>query len=1056
MMEELRSLLQDEGTPIGVLDDYDTGTGFKYTLSVMSEVNGDLSAEHANDKPGDPLSGNGDRKYKRKVTVLRTNEALSRQVFVRVYRCSDGEVLAETASVLRTLPVEYVPSQVYDVFVLMLENVPGWWVNLSTLAPMFDSILQDLESRDPGLVVRVHYITRLAYGRDPYYRPYINVAAAANTAAGVPFIYLYPGNINPVSFPYFVADNITANKNVDGDTTTSTAYPYSMADQYNHAVRQPDEERMYAEARAAFKAAGQETPEPSWRMLLDRMNGGPGWEADGTSYDYRNAIIINLHGEMLPMPPLRNYSDPAKRPESGTASHHMYRIVSHPENLRVASGGEVRLRVYPFVADPSAFPNSGATFDTGYTPTIVVTSTATSSANVRTALLGNNVRFLPGDATTPYGWRAAFPGAANDYDATVLNSSQTLVTLYNSPIRHAANGNYGLASGSRLYGLEYIPCVVSGTSFSDVFTLANAAGTLAENSATNAKNTARWVIRFPATTLASGLVTFETRLNATLTEGDPDDHPSNISRTYCWVGSTTSVPLSEQSQFIGDPRHMPYADVKASRKYNCYFKDVNGAGYTSFVRDDGFALPSGYGDGSDLNIDAPRFFEVLRKGLLNTTSIMSSINGWSFHYMGLGGEMGVDSANGYAVNACQRPWDLANGGAADVDEISGYGVCTNARIIAHSSDGTMANINWFGLHWIGELYPTMNGLDASAVWTSATAGGNLPTGNAGASVEKKWYFRDNYNDANLEMGTYNAAVLGYAPRKQPGHYGSPAFFDGNMTGSGNQNFNHNSSASNVATITAAGNEISQDFNFILPSPLNATSSAQHRPFSLNSTAFTTDEWSQSSYSLQRSTLSFAETYYDSDASSTTSALIRIAQAGQYGYFQPTGVATQGTFGTSQIGKLALVNVLRGFLAMGAPAVAAGNIPQVPLVSISTPAVTDEFNSPTSINIVWSSTWTRWDGQKYTSAYGATYAGSALTYNVKFTPDGGSHWYFINTTQTAVPGNLDTTKAVSPPLVWNVSNPAAFPQGNYDIRVEAYRSGRGLHFSYHQRRVYIRR
>ena len=805
------------------------------------------------------------------------------------------------------------------------------------------------------------------------------------------------------------------------------------------------------------------------------MNGGPGTEADGSGYDYRNALVINLHGEMVPMPPMRNYSDPAKRPEAGTAAHRMYRIVSHPENIHAASGAEVRLRVYPFVADPNDtadFPNSGATFAAGYTPTIVITSTATNSNTVRTALLqvgvNHNVEFLPGN----YTWRAAVSGGANDYDVSVINSSQTLVTLYNSPIRHAPSGNYGLASTARLYGLEYIPCVVSGTSFSDVFTQPNAAGTLAENSATNAKNTARWVLRFPAGTFADGLVTFETRLNATLTEGYPGSYPSNMSRTYCWVGSTSTVPASEQSQFIGDPRHMPYADVKASLRYNWFFKDVNGGGlgYSSFVPDTGATLWDGFGADTSTPysnhscIDVPRFYEVLRKALLKTTSVMNSINGWSFYYLGIGGEIGVDANNsGYdssvsGMPIMGQPWNPQDSAKRGVDEISEWngasGKITDARIIAHSSDGTTTSTDWFGLFWIGELYPTMNAVDASAQWI---ANGNLRTGDGGFPNNQKRYFRAEYNNGNLSMGSYaNTAVLSYGPRKEPGTFGAPSFFnDTTGTSSSHTNFNH-SSPSNTADLTVAGSAVSQDFNFPLPSPLTSVSN-NHRPFSQTDASAAPTEWDQASYYTQRATETIVETYYDSSNSGmNTSVLLNFTQGSQYGYFQPTGVAPQGTFGTAEIGKLALINVIRGFLTAGVSTTTAANIPQVPLVSISSPAITDEFNSPTSITIIWGSTWTRWDGQNYTSAYSGSYSGPTLTYNVKYTSDAGSHWYFLNTNVPAKEGLLNNSYAVTSPVVWNVSDPAAFPQGNYDVEVEAYRNTRALHYSYHRRQVFIKR
>src|SRR5690606_38590731 len=70
----------------------------------------------------------------------------------------------------------------------------------------------------------------------------------------------------------------------------------------------------------------------------------------------------NLHGELLPAPPLRNYSDPAKLP----SYQPFVRVVTHPEELRTqrpGSGGteteDVRLRVYAYATDPAGVPSDG-------------------------------------------------------------------------------------------------------------------------------------------------------------------------------------------------------------------------------------------------------------------------------------------------------------------------------------------------------------------------------------------------------------------------------------------------------------------------------------------------------------------------------------------------------------------------------------------------------------------------------------------------------------------------------------------------------------------------
>jgi len=65
---------------------------------------------------------------------------------------------------------------VYDVYLIAVENVPGWWLYMDNVVPFVENAMQDLEARHPGLQFRKHWIRELAYGRDMLYRPYVNLA----------------------------------------------------------------------------------------------------------------------------------------------------------------------------------------------------------------------------------------------------------------------------------------------------------------------------------------------------------------------------------------------------------------------------------------------------------------------------------------------------------------------------------------------------------------------------------------------------------------------------------------------------------------------------------------------------------------------------------------------------------------------------------------------------------------------------------------------------------------------------------------------------------------
>src|SRR5205823_5724986 len=107
----------------------------------------------------------------------------------------------------------------------------------------------------------------------------------------------------------------------------------------------------------------------------------------------------------------------------------------------------------------------------------------------------------------------------------------------------------------RLYGLEYIPCPVT-RAWSD-------GKLIGYDTNLEPKNTARWIMELgskPGNRLRKGMYTIETRIGADLTLGSAGNKPMNLSRTYVWVG--INPPVTEEYQFLGDPRHMPYEDLK--------------------------------------------------------------------------------------------------------------------------------------------------------------------------------------------------------------------------------------------------------------------------------------------------------------------------------------------------------------------------------------------------------------------------------------------------------------------------------------------------------------
>lgn len=396
MMEEIRNQVSSNAVEVAVLDnqyadDYYPGTGripkYKFTLTTNAAVRQPPGVSPPSDAETgeDPLSANPIRAngyaFVRHIDIrANTLDANVRQVWVRVYEAapnsgtaSDSSAyppaamakdpakppLAEVFGMVHSLGAANRPSQVMDLYLIALENVPGWWSRTSNLIPLMQSSLVSLQARNPGLKIRSHWIRRMSFGRDLEYTPETNSAKSATVTAAFTQTYVYPGMVNYDDGQdfYYLPSWFQGRIILDGTLTQNMRYP--IADQFNHAMRYPDEVTLYNTMSKVAANAGQDPPEISYRMLLELMA--------NNSTEVRNAIIINLHGEMVPVVPLRNYSDPAKDPAwyytervaapySKTAR--AFRAVTHPERLyystTIAGHGDPAVNVYAFDALPPA------------------------------------------------------------------------------------------------------------------------------------------------------------------------------------------------------------------------------------------------------------------------------------------------------------------------------------------------------------------------------------------------------------------------------------------------------------------------------------------------------------------------------------------------------------------------------------------------------------------------------------------------------------------------------------------------------------------------------
>jgi hypothetical protein len=882
ILAELQSYVnRTEDAAANSLDIFDDGASHNLTLTIAEDSGGPVAPDH-------PLSGNTKRMeewaWSRRITVKPfsgLNNRNVRYVTVRVYKRrakggEDWEILADLSGVVNSVGSSYPTTQEYDVYLLALENIPGWWVHMDAIRPFVESTITDLESRNPGVKFRTHWITKSSYGRNQQYTPWVNYAS--DSTASIQGVYFYPGTMpsGSASTYYYVPENIHARYWMDGTLVNGydavdNAHPYALADKFNHAMRLPEERELF-ERRVAAGLEDESTP--TWRLLLEDMI--------TDSAKFHNAILVNLHGELLPMPAMRNYSDPARSP----VDIPNLRVVTHPEQLRfdrgvdAVSSEDVVLRVYAYWTDPSA---TAENFTDGKPIVLQLMNMdltkeingAAGTTTLKIESLRGGVDIGDGDFRYyPFANASTAPSQPREmyYECKYVDETATggerytLIYLHNTPTITPTYGTspnlQGLDASRRLYGQEYIPCSCeSANDFSQDLA--------SELSSHLPRNTARWRITIPKVALdgashTTGLVEGQdyrlevrTRIDTDLETGASYPvvkEPENLSKTYVWwVADPESVPFTERAQFIGDPRHCPYADLKHgtgdySDGYNWYHDnfDYGGNAQSLWPGFDGGRIRDRW-EGR-IEIDYPRFAQVIRHALVESEAIYTTLTGWSYYYIGIGNEIGYDSSNGYSSSIPVNLEPYGSSGWSYIDNISGGG---NSAYRYQKVIREGGGQPWWGLHWLGELYPD----SAHGTWE---AFGNLKSGNSAGT-----FYRDQRYDvtANLPYGTrlYNAY-------RRTAAEGCTSIFN---IGSSSSTFHHRSRDGQTGYLENAGLELAANYNFPLP-----TTTKISRPFSIAAsfTGGVGDEWN---YTAQypRFSASVEQTYYRHSDGSLGSALI---------------------------------------------------------------------------------------------------------------------------------------------------------------------------------------
>ena len=1092
----------DAAVDLDVLDD---GISTKSPLTIQEENGLLVTADH-------PVSGNyrrdGNWLWSRRITVqpfLGLNNRNVRYVTVRIFkrdRAGNESPMADLSAVINSAGSAYPTTQVFDVYLLAVENIPGWWVFMDSIKPFVESMITDLENRNPGLEFRTHWITKAAYGRNMAYRPFIN--EAQDSLNPVNEVYYYPGAMpeGSASAYYYVPDNIKARMNLDGEEVNgydadSNPHPYALADFYNHAMRYPDEYALWqarvgdveqreddiADAIAAGIAVPDEltdmSKEPTLRILLDEMNTSP--------EKYKNALVINLHGELIPMPALRNFSDAAKDP----INHPQWRCVTHPEELRTKKGDTgvtdaLRLRMYAYtdypqfysgvdrMSEPMVVEVMGVNLVDSLNPTQLVDEAVLQNLRGGVEVDGTSDYFTFTDAKHvsegPNTAEEMYYTAEYIYDPSNprLAEPRTRIYLYNTPLSCSLVDNKGLANSerARLYQMDYVPSPVdAGPSFStDLFS--NGTGT---------KNTARWTLDLDPSILTSSMfvspdgsaydptgdvqLQVRTRVASNASTGSTDWEiggtmfptmlqPDNLSTTYAWWSdSADDVPMTERVQYNGDPRHLPYKDCFSGGddfpdSYNWYHDRLNNTGeyaQTDFGSINGTYLRNRWED--SMWCDVPRYFQLLRGGLVDSACVYTSLTGFSYYYLGIGNEIGYDDANGYPNSI---PSDLTpHGGSGNgyINSITGQRKCI---LVSSSAFGWNY---WTGFPWLGELYP--DSLASTFFDTSGgTARGNLP---AGTTLDQA--FRYNTQIAYNVSGRMAYGTTLYSNHQRTSTNGCSTFFN---IGTSSSRFRHLFSSGD-ANLTLVGEEVADNYGMTMPSTAPVS-----RPFVLNYSGTGGDHWNYPPYTT-RYTGSLSEIYY-THGLGTGSGLIKLTNpaSSSAGYIVVNGIDKAVEAGTTFIAKWAVLSLAHSFFEVGDTSNSL-RIPQLARVEITSPTDITELNDPSEIQILYGTSWKRWDGLPYTQSGTFAEDESLLEYKITYSNDNGTTWRFVQDDTVATIGELPSSPIhlVSDSAIGSESytwdTPAEnFPEASYLLRIECFRDGAQTHYSWHQTKIFIQR
>ncbi|MFP5503414.1 MAG: hypothetical protein ACLGIN_13075 [Candidatus Sericytochromatia bacterium] len=1006
--------------------------------------------------------------------------------------------LATLTNIFKTPPVIVAPSQLFNVFTMRMDGiVPGKWTNSSYSNPGWfggfeNTAISYLKSANPGLEIVKRDIRLPAYGRDPWYSPLYNTSNTYNFQDGTGYghndtsriplnkVYYLLGNGGPPYSSWEVFQNGPFRKTLTAAGATSEgngtyaptnyaddplAFPFThanqrpIADQFNHALR-------YVEEKEKVEAGSELT----LRYLLDQM----------LEKKRRNVILSNTHGEVFPMIPMRNYSDAARVPremDSTRLRDHFgingvsdsddirdgseVRLVTHPLKLEHAQTDWVELRVFPYKTDDTTDEPDHAEYRRGK---IVLREVLSNLDDIHTGLdiedleirvvhkIHEEDKWRPGggpggtyEDLDAYGNTLIWPATATGYSSTLraqyiqsvekktvaangYKVGDLVISLKDIPYTHrqvqndytwGGGGNtytkpyYGLHSDARLYNQYYLPDPLLPTL--DIGFDHNSND---ENE--QPRNTARFFIKLK--------LEQPQRLEVLTTIGSEDDLTKhkrpNLSRTWTWVG--LSVPESERYQLIGDPRHSPYRDVRNGFRYNRYFADFKTNAYRINSSASGYGAAwnmfdhtangwGGSGHGKH-EADVPAYFAIWRNALMGSNSMLAQPTGNAFRIVALGGEYGGETWTS-VVRHSRRPFE----GDTDRKEFDTWKEPT--IVVDKDNDEN----KWFSMPWLGEIWPDNR-------WEDWRDTGNLPSSRY---RHRKWE----------DVKGYEKQFTKYDHTRYVDQWGPTGFFYADT------HFGYRDAWELMDKTPINGKALDADLNAKLNPDLNVRFG-----FLLNDTGLSStppDEHGMTRTSLSSGLVLDEPEYYKLSGGRTglMPFVMRGASGGEVAYFNFFSPVTRysGNNDPYSFMRIYFASVIQGFMDMAGPGYRGGGtkaaearIKLPPRVKLLTPE-DDALVTDSTVLITWEPQWTRWDTKPYSRHYADYTAGHTpeVVYNIKYSPDQGKTWRYVNGTGgTSVgPGAryYDARRITGTSFAWDLGS---LPNRQYQIRIEAYRTVTG--------------